>query len=167
MANRTAWTAGNLNGSLSWTGLFSSSDLNLMSPGQSVRSTLADITNGTGLDMFMDVSLEIVIAQAATITLGANCALYIMPLLQDGSTYGDNSLPTAGIGGATTVIPGISPVAVFPFRSTTSLTLLAGFAQQVVIPPGSFRCAIQNNTNVSFGGAQGCHFRSYNINLNN
>lgn len=169
MVNRTAWTGGNLNTGLSWTGLFSSSDINLMSPGQSVRSSLGDITNGTGLDMFMDVSLKIVFSQttATGITAGSNVALYLMPLLQDGTTYGDGSIPTAGAGGFTTIVPSIPPAAIFTCRTGGSQTFFGGFAQAILIPPGSFQCALVNNFAISFGGSQACYFRSYNIQLNN
>lgn len=168
MANRTAWTAGNLNASLSWTALFSSSDLNALPSAQSVRSSVADITNGTGLDMFMDVSVGCVVNQTSTLAAGANLALYLMPLLSDGATYGDNSIPTAGAGGFSTSVPGIIPAAVFSFKVANSFTLLAGFAQGVIIPPGSFRAALVNNSGYTLTGATNTiQFRSYNINLNN
>ena len=168
MANRTAWTAGILNAGLGWTSLFSSSDLNSLTSGNTVRSSIADITNGTSLDMFMDVAFRCVINQSTTLTVGSSCALYLFPLLDDSATYGDNSIPTAGASGQVTSPPGLAPAAVFPFRSgLNSITLLAGFAQQVIIPPGSFRGAIGNFSGFTLtGAANACAFRSYNINLN-
>lgn len=170
MANRTAWTGGNLNAGLGWTSLFSSTDLNGLGPNYSVRSVLADITNGTGLDQFMDVSVRCQIAQSTTVTLGISMALFLYPLLDDGSTYGDNFLPTAGFGGRVTGFPSLQPAAVFgvPLPANfTSMTGIAGFAQGILMPPGSFRPVFYQNVGFTFTGTQNVLFRSYNINLNN
>lgn len=167
MANRTAWVAGLLNAGLGWTGLFSSSDFNSISSGSSALS-LITITNGTGLDMFMDISLIAVCAQTTTtgVTAGSNIALWIMPLLQDGATFGDGSIPTAGASGQVAKTPSLPPAAIIGVQTGISATAFAGAATGILLPPGTFRMAIQNNTGVSWGGAQACYFRSYNINLN-
>jgi hypothetical protein len=169
MAARTAWTGGNLNGGLGWTGLFSSSDLLSMANGLAVRSSLADITNGTGLDQFMDISLIAVCNQTTTtaIAAGANISFYIYPLLQDGATYGDGLIPTAGASGGLAITPLIPIAAVMNVRAGISSTTFAGISTGILLPPGSFRAVIQNNTGVSWAGSSACYFRSYNINLNN
>lgn len=163
MTSRTAWTAGNGVG-LTWTTLINSADLASMATGKTVLSSVADVANGTNLDMWMDVSVECAIA-SSTIVAGANLALWIYALLDNGSTYGDGQLTS---GTPASVTPTFPPVATFPLVAAASQTTLVGFAQQIMIPPGSFRCALQNNSGFSFtAGTQTVKYRTYNINLNN
>ena len=163
MASRTAWVAGLLNAGLGWTACFAGADLNSMPNGDAVLSSQGDITNGTSLDIFADISMELAIS-SNTIAAGANLAGWIFELNEDGSTYGDNSL-TAGAQAAVT--PGLIPAFIMPLRAAASQTALYGFAQGIIIPPGTFRFAIQNNSGftLSASGNAG-KFRSYNINLN-
>lgn len=163
MAARTAWTAGNGAG-LTWTTGINSADMASMTNGQSSLSSVADIANGTSLDMFMDVSFSLVIA-SSTIVAGANIALWLYLLNQDGTTYGDNQL-TAGT--PATKTPTFAPVGIFPLLAAASQTSLIGALQQIVIPPGSFRLAMQNNSGFALtSGTQTLKYRTYNINLNN
>jgi len=163
MSNRTAWTAGNGQG-LTWGNLFNGSDLNSMSNANSVLSSITAIANGTNLDQFMDVSLECTIA-SNTIAAGANFAGWIFPLNEDGSTYGDNSL-TAGTPAAVT--PGLYPDFIMPLRAASSQTALYGFAKGIVLPPGTFLVAVQNNSGFQLASSgNAIKYRTYNINLNN
>lgn len=163
MAARTAWTAGNGAG-LTWTTGINSADMASMTNGQSSLSSVADIANGTSLDMFMDVSFSLVIA-SSTIVAGANIALWLYLLNQDGTTYGDNQL-TAGT--PATKTPTFAPAGIFPLLAAASQTSLIGALQQIVIPPGSFRLAMQNNSGFALtSGTQTLKYRTYNINLNN
>lgn len=164
MAAITGWQGGRLNSGLAWTACFAGADLNSLANGSSVLSSQGDITNGTSLDMFADVSLELAIS-SSTIAAGANLALWIFELNEDGSTYGDNSL-TAGTAAAVT--PGLLLAAVMPLRAAAAQTALYGYAQGIVIPPGTFRFAVQNNSGftLSASGNAG-KFRSYNINVSN
>jgi hypothetical protein len=85
-------------------------------------------------------------------------------LNQDGSTYGDGQF-TNGTAAAKT--PTFSPCAVMPLVAAASQTALIGFAQQIIIPPGSFRLAIQNNSGFTLtAGTQTVKYRTYNLNLN-
>jgi len=162
MTGRTAWTAGNGQG-LAWGTLINSVDLASMANAKTVLSSVADIANGTNLDMWMDVSVRCAIA-SNTIAAGANLALWLYALLDDGSTYGDGQF-TAGT--PATLTPTFSPVAVFPLVAAASQTTLVGFAQGILLPPGSFRAALQNNSGFSFtSGTQTVKYRTYNINLN-
>jgi hypothetical protein len=163
MSNRTAWTAGNGQG-LTWGALFNGSDINSCINGDSVLSSVSAIANGTNLDQFMDVSLECTIA-SSTIAAGANFTFWIFPLNEDGTTYGDNSL-TAGTAAAIT--PGLFPAFVMPLRAAASQTALYGFAQAIVIPPGSFACVVQNNCGFTLSSSgNAIKYRTYNIQLNN
>jgi hypothetical protein len=163
MANRTAWVAGNGVG-LAWTEAIKSADLASMANGSTVLSTDADITNGTNLDMIMDVSVRCAIA-SSTIAAGANLALWLYALLDDGSTYGDGQL-IAGTQAAKT--PAFAPLATIPLVAAAAQTTLVGFVQQLIIQPGSFRLAMQNNSGFAFtSGTQTVKYRTYNLNLNN
>lgn len=168
MTSRTAWTAGNGVG-LTWSTAINSGDMNTlgvtgMPTGNTVLSSVADIANGTNLDMFMDLSVQLIIASSTTVA-GANLALWIYDLLADGTTYGDGQF-VAGTFAALT--PNFSPCAIIPVRIGAATTLLTGYANQIVIPPGSFRLAIQNNSGFTLTtGTQVVKYRTYNLNLNN
>ena len=163
MANRTAWTAGNGVG-FTWTTAINSSDLVSMPTADTVLSSVAGITNQTALDMFMDISVRCAIA-SSTIAAGANLALWLYPLLDDGTTYGDGQF-TAGTQAAKT--PTFPPIGTIPLVAAASQTTLVGFVQQVIIPPGTFKLALQNNSGFTFtSGTQTVMYRTYNLNLNN
>lgn len=163
MTARTAWVAGNGAG-LTWTTGINSADLASMANGRSVLSSVSDIANGTNLDQFMDVSVRCAIA-SSTIVAGANLALWLYPLLDDGSTYGDGQLPS---GTQTNVTPTFSPCGVIPLVVAASQTTLVGAVTGILLPPGSFRLALQNNSGFAFSaGTQTVKYRTYNINVNN
>src|SRR5215469_7161575 len=107
MANKTSWVAGAGQG-LTFGTLINSADLVSMANGSTVLSSVADITNGTFLDQFMDISYLMVIA-SSTIGAGANFAFWIYELNEDGTHYGDGQF-TAGTQAALT--PAFSPAAV-------------------------------------------------------
>jgi hypothetical protein len=163
MANRTAWVAGNGVG-FTWTTAINSADLVSMPSGSSVLSSVTGIANQTNLDMFMDISVRCAIA-SSTIAAGASLTLWLYALLDDGSTYGDGQF-TAGTQAAKT--PTFSPIGTIPLVAAAAQTTLPGFIQQVIIPPGTFKLALQNNSGFTFtAGTQTCMYRTYNINLNN
>jgi hypothetical protein len=163
MTSRTAWTAGNGQG-LTWGTLINSSDMASMTAAYTVLSTVSDIANGTNLDQFMDISASCVIA-SSTIVVGANLAFWLYALNQDGSTYGDGQLVA---GTPKNVTPTFAPVGVMPLVAAASQTALLGFIQGIVIPPGSFRVAMQDNSGFNLtSGTQSVKYRTYNLNLNN
>jgi hypothetical protein len=163
MANRTAWTAGNGVG-LTWATLINSADMASMVNGATVVSSVADIANGTNLDMFMDISYQLVIS-SSTIAAGANFAFWIYALDQDGTKYGDGQFTN---GTAASLTPAFSPCATVGIPAVASTTNMYGYAQQIIIPPGSFRVAIQNNCGFTLtAGTQTVKYRTYNLNLNN
>lgn len=163
MTARTAWTAGNGVG-FTWSTAINSADMASMATANTVVSSVADIANQTNLDMFMDLSASLVIS-SSTIAAGANLAFWIYALNQDGTTYGDAQF-TNGTAAAKT--PTFPPCAVIPLVAAASQTALIGYAQQIIIPPGSFRVAIQNNSGFTLtAGTQTVKYRTYNLNLNN
>jgi hypothetical protein len=167
MTGRSAWTAGNGAG-LTWATAINSADMASL-PGttagaNSVLSSVADIANGTNLDQFMDVSVRCLIA-SSTISAGANLALWIYDLLDDGATYGDGQFVpgTQKIG-----TPTFPPCGVIPLIAAVLQTNLVGFVNGIIIPPGPFRLAIQNNSAFALtSGTQTVKYRTYNQNLNN
>jgi hypothetical protein len=162
MANRTAWTAGNGVG-LTWTTAINSADMASMANVRTVLSSVSDIANGTNLDQFMDISVRCAIA-SSTVAAGANFALWIYDLLDDGSTYGDGQL-TAGTSAAIT--PTFAPCGIIPLVAAAAQTTLVGYVNGIIIPPGSFRMAIQNNSGFALtSGTQTVRYRTYNQNLN-
>lgn len=163
MTARTAWTAGNGAG-LTWATAINSADLASMVNGSTVVSSVADIANGTNLDMFMDVSVNMLIA-SSTIVAGANLALWLYALNQDGTTYGDGQFVN-GTQKAST--PTFSPIGAIPLIAAAAQTALIGQINQIIIPPGSFRLALQNNSGFTLtSGTQTVKYRTYNLNLNN
>jgi hypothetical protein len=99
--------------------------------------------------------------------LGATLALYLAALLDDGATYGDGFLTS---GGTITRAPPWAAVGIIPLESSVAATVLAGFVQGILIPPGSFRFALYNNSGASLSStASNCiaKYRTYNLTLNN
>lgn len=167
MTNRTAWAPGNGVG-LTFTDAFGSADLTSLPNGSGVLSSNSDIANGTLLDQFADVEVGLTISSTA-IAAGSGIALYIFDLTDiNGSTvYGDNSFPTPGTQAAF-VAGGINPVDTISFRAAT-VTVMAGMAKRILLPPGPFRWALVNNTGVTLSATalnNSVKFRTYNQNLN-
>ncbi|HZT90278.1 MAG TPA: hypothetical protein VFA12_20225 [Stellaceae bacterium] len=165
MANRTAWTAGNGAG-LTWTSGFGAADLTSLPSGDVVLSSGAAIANGANLDMFADASVEITIA-SSTPSAGAYIALWIAPLQEDGTTYGDGQL-TAGVQAAYT--PPWAPAAIIPIESGTALTKMMGSVSAILLPPRNFLWILGNFTGLTFSGTAGNNvmkFITENVNLNN
>lgn len=162
MTSRTAWIAGNGVG-LTWSTAINSADMASMANGSTVLSSVADIANGTALDQFMDLSVRCAIASSTT-TVGANFALWIYLLLDDGATYGDGNF-VAGTQKAAT--PAFAPCAGIPLIAAAAQTTLVGYTTGIMIPPGPFRLALQNNSGFALtSGTQTVRYRTYNINLN-
>lgn len=165
MSNRTAWTAGNGQG-LTWGTAINGSDLASLANGSTVLSSVANIANGTNLDMYADLSVELTIG-SATPSAGAYLGLYIAALMEDGSSYGDGSLTS---GATITRAPPWSPAGIIPLQSSAATTLLAGFIQGIIIPPGSFRFALYNGSGITLSATAANNvvkYRTYNLNLNN
>lgn len=162
MASRAAWGAG-LGAGFTWATAINTADLASMATGSTVVSSVADIANQTALDLFMDVSVRCAIA-SNTIAAGANLALFLYPLLDDSTTYGDGQF-TNGTQAAKT--PSFPPIATIPLYAAASQTTLVGAALGIIIPPGSFRLGLQNNSGFAFtAGTQTVKYRSYIQNLN-
>lgn len=159
MTTHAQWIAGNGAG-LTWTTLINTADMASMTNGQTVVSGVADIANGTNLDMFMDISFLLAIA-SSTIAAGANFAFWIYALNEDGTHYGDGQFTN---GTAASLTPAFPPCATVGIPAVATTTNMYGFAQQIIIPPGSFRVAIQNNSGFTLtSGTQTVKYKTYNL----
>lgn len=167
MANKTSWVAGAGVG-FTWTQAIASSQMVSMANGSTVLDT-TDITNQTDLDIFCDVSISLVIA-SSTIVAGADIAIFLAMLNQDGTTYGDNKIVTTAGGSAIT--PSYPPIVAIPCFAAAAQTTIIGNSwsagsSPLVIPPGTFRWALQNNSGFTLtAGTQTVKYRLYNTNLN-
>jgi len=168
MTTNSAWIAGRGAG-LTWASAFNTTDFTtsdgggLLANAHTVLSTIADIANGTALDQFADISVRLTIA-SSTIAAGACLSFWIYELLDDGTTYGDGKL-TAGTSAALT--PAFPPCGAIYLYAAASQTSLVGSLTGIVIPPGSFRFAIQNNSGFTLTNSSTvCKYRTYNLNLN-
>jgi hypothetical protein len=158
MVTKASWVAG-LGQGLTWGTAINTADLASMVNGSTVVSSVADIANGTALDMFMDISVRLAIA-SSTIGAGANLALFLFDLLDDAATYGDGNFVNGTQKAATPAFP---PFAAIPLIAGAAQTLLVGEAKQIIIPPGSFRLALQNNSGFTLtSGTQTVKYRTYN-----
>jgi hypothetical protein len=164
MANRTAWTAGNGVG-LSYSTIFSgggdTTAAQTLATGNTLLSSL-NIANGTALDILCDISIRCTIA-SSTVASGANIAIWIYDLLDDGVTYGDGLL-TAGTAAAH--VPAFPAAATLQLFAAATQTALNGCLKGITLPPGSFSFAVNNGSGFAFTAAN-ILYRTYNLNLNN
>lgn len=158
----SGWQGGRLNSGLTWTTCFQAADAGTLASGSSVLSSTGDITNGTSLDMFVDISFSCTIS-SNTIAAGANITFWKYYLNQDGTTYGDNQF-TAGTPAAKT--PSFLSAGAFNIPAVASTTTMVGLIEQISISPGTLRFLVQNNCGFTFTGAT-IKFRSFNIRLDN
>ena len=145
---------------LTWATCISSNDLVSLPSSYAVMSSVGDITNGTALDIFADVSIRIGnYAVASPYYVG----IYLYPLNEDGVTYGANNL----IAGTQSSMPGGPPPTnywvgniVFP---TSNSSDVVGMARGIVMPPGTFRFAITNNSGATISASNNVlKYRTYN-----
>ena|SRR5215472_14089409 len=166
MTNNTAWVGGRGQG-LTFGTLINSGDMTSLGTSSgsnyTVLGTPTVANGGTTLDMYMDISAAVTASSSVTPAAGANLAFYIYALNQDGTHYGDNQLVTAT---QASVTPSFSAAGTIPVPTAASTTYY-GTLTGVIIPPGSFKVAITNNSGAAFtAGTQTVSYRTYNINLN-
>jgi len=139
-----------------WTAAFGS-EVNSIVTGNAILSSLA-ITNGTALDMFCDVSISLgSITPVAPNFIG----IYMHPLNQDGTTYGDGRFASSAAGppGATYYKGNIV--------LTTVVGVQTGLISGIVLPPGDFKFVLYNRAGVTLAAsANTIKYRSYNFAVN-
>ena len=157
MANTTRWVL-----DVAFTpASFLAADLNSLASGGGALST-SIVTNSTTLDLYCDVSF--VVAVGGTTTTTSYLTLYLLPLNQDGTTYGDgyaSSTTTQPVGGYTAGSIGVKP-------GVASASTVTGMFRGVILPPGNFKFALGNNLGVALytTAAITMKYRTYNENLN-
>ena len=147
------WIAGAGQG-LAW-GAFFGSEINGVVTGNAIASSVV-VTNGTALDIFADVSLAL---GSITTTSGAPyIGIYLYPLNQDGSTYGDGRFGSSAAGpppsqyyvGAVPLIPSVTQAQ-------------EGSVTGIVLPPGSFIPVAYNMAGATLAGSgNAIKYRTYN-----
>jgi hypothetical protein len=147
------WIAGSGVG-LTWTAAFTASTLDSIVNGNAILSDV-QINNASALDTFCDLSIAFgSITWAAPNYVG----VYLYPLNQDGSTYGDDRFGTSAAGppGANYWVGNIS--------CATGAAANEGMIQRIVMPPGAFKFVIYNQTGATLAasGANSAKYRTYN-----
>jgi hypothetical protein len=149
----TAWLAGQGVG-LTWTNALTT-ELNSLASGNAILAS-ADIVNGTALDRYMDVSLVLASAVFPN-TAGLNVSLYIYPLSDDATHYGDGRFTSSAAGP-----PNYAPCATIPLVINVTQAQY-GQATAIVIPPGTFRLVLSNNAGVALAASGNTvKYRTYN-----
>jgi hypothetical protein len=140
---------------------FTAGDLNSLASGGAAVATAA-ITNGTALDLYADVSMIITVGGTTTAT--SFLSLYLLPLQQDGTTYGDGAVSSTTVQPVATYLERSAWVKVGVASGSTVSAMFRG----VVLPPGDFKLALANNLGVALSStaALTMKYRSYNENLN-
>ena len=146
------WIGGSGQG-LTWGNAFSAATLNSIASGNAILSDIV-IANGTPLDIFADLSLNL--ASAAFVAPNF-VGVYLYPL-NDGSAYGDGRFGTSAAG------PPPSTYSVGSIGLVAATQAQTGQLLRIVLPPGSFKFVLYNQGGVAWAGAAGntCLYRTYN-----
>lgn len=139
---------------------FTAGDLNsLASGGGALGSTV--IANSTNLDLFMDLSF--VVTVGGTTTPNSVIQIYLLPLNQDGSTYGDGYAS-----GATLPAIGYQAGFINVKSGVTSASTVTGTIIGAQLAPGDYKVVFANMLGVALNATASltCKYRTYNYNLN-
>jgi hypothetical protein len=149
------WIAGSGVG-LSWTTACGTEiTTTAITNGNAILSSV-QIDNSSPLDIFCDVSY---LAGGTITSLAPNyLGLYLYPLGQDGSTYGDGRFGSAAAGPP----PGNYWVGNISFAAAASTTV-AGVWTGIILPPGAFKFVLYNQAGASLPASGNVmKYRTYN-----
>src|SRR5215831_14719389 len=132
------WIAGSGQG-LTFGNAYTSSTLNALANNSAIISDL-QIDNSSALDMFADISFR---GASVTTTGVPFIGVYIYPLLDDNSTYGDGKYGSAAAGPP----PSIYQVGVVSLPVGTQA--ITGLVAGIVLPPAKFKFCIWNQAGVA------------------
>jgi hypothetical protein len=146
------WVAGAV---ATYTAAMGGSDPNSIVSGNAILST-TQLDNSTALDMFADFSISL-----GSVTTGAAnpfIGLYVVPLNEDGTTYGDGRFSSSAAGPPSQAyFAGQIPCA----PSTTAV--ITGTLRQVLLPPSKFKLIIYNFAGVTLAAsANVVDWKTYN-----
>ena len=154
MTGEARWGLGTL--APNWTAAFGS-EINSLGVSAFALSSIV-INNSTDLDLYADISFSV----TGTTTTGTwpSLAFYLMPLNEDGTSYGD-STPTGS------ALPVQYAECAVPLQVGVSGGVMTGMARGIVLPPGAFCFGVGNlsgNALASTGNT--ISYRTYVENLN-
>jgi hypothetical protein len=145
------WIAGSGQG-LTWGNAFTGSTLNSIASGNAILSDIV-ISNGTPLDIFADVSINL--ASAAFVSPNY-IGIYLYPL-NDASVYGDGRFGSSAAG------PPPNNYSVGTIGLVAATQAQTGVLSRIVLPPGTFKFVLYNNGGVALASsANTCLYRTYN-----
>lgn len=126
-----------------WTDAFLQSDLTgaTVVNGYGLLSTAAVVTNGTGRYLYADISVRLA---SMTPTAGGHIALFLLPLLDDGTTYADGASSATATAQASIT----HYVGALALRAVASAQ--NGMVRGILVPPGSFKWYLINRSGVPF-----------------
>ena len=146
------WIAGTGQG-LTYGNAFTGATLNSIASGNAILSDVV-IANGTALDIFADVSIAL--ASAAFVAPNY-IGIYLYPLNQDGTTYGDGRFGSSAAG------PPPAGYAVGTIGIVAATQAQEGTLRGIVMPPGSFKFVLYNQGGVALASSGNvCLYRTYN-----
>ena len=144
------WIAGSGQG-LTWGNAFTGSTLNSIASGNAIAGLT--ISNGTPLDIFADLSINL--ASAAFIAPNF-IGVYIYPA-NDVGTFGDGRFGSSAAG------PPPSNYAVGSIGIVAATQAQTGVLRGVVLAPGDFKFVLWNQGGVAFASSGNtCLYRTYN-----
>lgn len=145
------WIAGSGVG-FTWTTLMST-ELNSIASGNAILGGTA-VTNQTALDIFCDFSLVL----ASAVFVAPNfIGLYLYPLNDDASSYGDSRFGSSAAG------PPPSNYAVGSIGIVAATQAQTGTLQRVVMPPGTWKPVLWNQGGVALASSGNTlKYRTYN-----
>lgn len=131
---------------LTWTAAAVSADINSLANGSANQSSVIIHNEGANLDIFADVSVSL-----GSVSVGTGTpfvGIYLYPLNQDGTTYGDSRFAAA------TVATPPSQYLVGVIQAPSAVTgVVTGMIRGILIPPGSFRFVIYNQLLVALAAS--------------
>jgi hypothetical protein len=148
MASLLTLAAGGIS---SWTAIsFGASAFNSLAANSSVVASAA-VANATNLDPFADISF--VMTVGGTTVVGSSLSLFLLPLNQDGTTYGDGR--TTSSGALSGVFPAgsyLAAVAGVQVGVTSGNTVVGTF-RRVELPRADFLVAVGNGLTVALAAS--------------
>lgn len=146
------WVAGTVG--LTWTAAFTATTLNTLANGNAVLSDL-QLDNSANLDVFCDVAMQF---GSITIASPNYIGVYLYPLNQDGTTFGDGRFGTATAG------PPAANYWVGNISCPTGAAASEGTLTRIIMPPGKFKFVVYNQLGATLAGSGGnsFYYRTYN-----
>lgn len=152
------WVAG---ATSSWTAACSTEINSLASSSSASNAVQCSVVigNATNLDLYAKFSVNL-----GSVTSGAGSpyvAIYIYPLNEDGTTYGDGEFTSSAVGPPPTTYSGCS----IPTLASTTQTVVGSCI--TMIPPTNFKIVLYNNLLVNMAAsANTVDFQTFNRQVN-